>query len=126
MNTFFLTNKTTSAIPCPAFRAIKEAALGKKYELTVTFVRPKEIQKLNLTYRNINKPTDILSFPLSKTEGEIYICPAESRKEAKKFDRSYVNFIAFLFIHGCVHLKGYDHGSTMERIESELRKKFDV
>ena len=108
------------------YNKMKIAVLGKDYDLSFGFVSPKKIQELNLAYRNKNEPTDILSFPLSKTEGEIYICKSESRKEAKKFDRSYENFLDFLFIHGLVHLKGYDHGSTMESIESEFRKKFGV
>lgn len=108
------------------FKKIKEAILGKDYDLSWAFITPKKIQKLNLIYRNLNKPTDILSFPLSKTEGEIYICKSESKKEAKKFERDYENFLLFLFIHGCVHLKGYDHGSTMERIEAKFRKHFGV
>lgn len=108
------------------FDKMKEAVLGKEYDLSFTFISAEKMKQLNLTYRNINKPTDILSFPLSKTEGEIYICLSETRKEAKKFNRSYENFIRFLFIHGLVHLKGYDHGSTMERIEVEFRKKFGV
>ena len=105
---------------------MKNAVLGKKYNLTVAIVSSAHIKKLNLQFRNIDKPTDILSFPLSKTEGEIYINLAESKKEAVKFDRTYENFLAFLFIHGLVHLKGFDHGSTMERIEIKLRKKFKV
>lgn len=108
------------------FNKFKHEILGKDYDLSWAFISPEKIKKLNKTYRNINKPTDILSFPLSETEGEIYICLSESRKEAKKFDRSYENFLRFLFIHGCVHLKGYDHGSTMERIEAQFRKKFGV
>jgi probable rRNA maturation factor len=71
-------------------------------------------------------PTDILSFPLSENEGEIYINPATARKEAKKFDRPYDNFILFLLIHGLVHLKGYEHGAIMESIETRFRKKFKV
>jgi probable rRNA maturation factor len=108
------------------FKEIKDKILGKDYDLSWAFITPKEIQKLNLTYRNLNKPTDILSFPLSKTVGELYICKSESRKEARKFDRDYENFIDFIFIHGCVHLKGYDHGSTMERIEAKFRKEFGI
>jgi len=50
----------------------------------------------------------------------------ETKKEAVKFERSYENFFPFLFIHGCVHLKGYDHGAIMESIEAEARKKFNV
>lgn len=123
---FSLINKSRTVLPNTPFNAIKDAALGVKYELSVCFVTSEEIQKLNLQYRNINKPTDILSFPLSKTEGEIYISPKESRVEAKKFDRTYENFISFLFIHGCIHLKGYDHGATMEDIEVKLRKTFEI
>lgn len=108
------------------YLSIKNEVLGKDYDLAFSFVGPKRMQKLNLTYRNIDKPTDILSFPLSKNEGEIYICKSESRKEAKKFDRSYDNFLDFLFIHGCVHLKGHDHSATMESIEVEVRRKFKV
>lgn len=125
-NNIHISNKTKTILPRTPFRAIKDASLGKSYDLTVTFVSPSHIEKLNIQYRNKKGPTDILSFPLSKTEGEIYISPTVSRKEAKKFDRSYENFIAFLFIHGCVHLKGYDHGATMERIEAGLRRKFKV
>ena len=109
-----------------AFAAIKAASLGKSYSLSLNFVSPAEIKKLNLIYRNIKTPTDILSFPLSKKEGEIYICLSEARKEMKKFDRTFTNFIAFLFIHGCVHLMGRDHGAIMEGIEKKLRAKFGV
>ena len=105
---------------------MKTSVLGKSYDLSVAFVSSEKIKKLNLTYRNINKSTDILSFPLSKTEGEIYICLSEAKKEARKFDRKYENFLGFLFIHGLVHLKGYDHGSTMESIETKFRKQFGI
>ena len=123
---FSLVNSTQAKLPRLAFADMKNAALGKEYTLTIAIVSSAHIKKLNLQFRNINKPTDILSFPLSKTEGEIYINLAESKNEAIKFDRTYENFLAFLFIHGLVHLKGFDHGSTMERIEIKLRKKFKV
>lgn len=110
----------------PKFVQIKKAILGSKYELSFSFVLPHEIQKLNKTYRNINKPTDILSFPLSDTSGEILICKAEAKKEMLKFDRSYNNFLGFLFIHGLVHLKGYDHGQEMENVEEKFRRKFKI
>lgn len=102
------------------------AILGPKYSLDFSFITPAQIKKLNLIYRGKNCATDILSFPLSKTEGEIYICKSAARAEAKKFDRSYENFLLFLFIHGCVHLKGYEHSATMEGIEAKFRKQFGV
>ncbi len=108
------------------FKKIKKMALGKDYALSFSFATSARMRKLNLIYRNINKPTDILSFPLSENEGEIYISRVEARKEAKKFDRSFENFLDFLFIHGCVHLAGYDHSKKMEREEILLRNRFRV
>ena len=123
---FHITNTTKSKLPNFDFVAMKEAVLGKKYELSVIIVGKKEIQKLNNEYREINKPTDILSFPLSDSLGEIYINPEMTKLESKKFDRDYNNFFAFIFIHGLVHLKGFDHGSTMEGIEARFRKQFGI
>lgn len=119
-------NGTRASIPRADFRAIKDHILGESYELNLIFTTAAKIKKLNKMYRDIDKPTDILSFPISKDQGEMYICLSETRKEAKKFDRSYENFVPFLFIHGCVHLKGYDHGATMERIEVRARKAFKI
>ncbi|MFA6459271.1 MAG: rRNA maturation RNase YbeY [Candidatus Paceibacterota bacterium] len=121
-----IANTTEEAIPNVNYKAIKEAALGLAYELNVVISTPEDIKKLNLIYRNKNEATDILSFPLSSDIGEMYMCPEEARKEAKKFDREYENFFAFLFIHGCAHLKGYDHSDTMEVFEAKLRKKFRI
>jgi len=110
----------------PDFELIKKAILGSKYELSLVFITAPKIQKLNKIYRNINKPTDILSFPLSKTSGEIFICKTEARKMMAEFDRTYENFLTFLFIHGLVHLKGYDHGDKMEKVEEKFRKEFKI
>lgn len=110
----------------PKFVEIKKAVLGDKYDLSLFFITASKIQELNKIYRNINKPTDILSFPLSKTSGEILICKKETKKMAKEFCRPYKNFLAFLFIHGCVHLKGFDHGAKMEKVEEKFRKLFKV
>ena len=119
-------NETKATIPKVAFDAIKDEMLGADYELSLVIASPAQIKQLNLIYREKNSPTDILSFPLSKDEGEMFICPAETKLEAKKFGRSYENFFAFLFIHGCAHLKGYDHGVTMENIEKKTRRRFRI
>ena len=126
MGKIVISNETKATLPRVAFDAIKEAALGKGYDLTVVIVMPARIKKLNTIYRDIEKATDILSFPVSESEGEIYLCLQEARIEAKKFERPYENFMAFLFIHGCVHLKGHDHSATMERIEAKIRKEFGI
>jgi len=119
-------NDTKAKIPRLAFLGIKNAVLGKKYELSVAIVGRSKIRELNKRWRDRDEPTDILSFPLSETEGEIYINPIMAKKEAKKFNRPYDNFILFLFIHGLVHLKGYEHGVIMEDVEVKFRKMFRV
>ena len=86
-------------------------------------------QKLNSSickYRIKIQSTDILSFPLNKNAGEIFLCLPEAKKEAAKFDRTFDNFVAFLFIHGLMHLKGFDHSSTMESNEEIFRKEFNI
>lgn len=108
------------------FSKIKDSALGKKYELSFSFVSPKKIQELNKKYRNINKPTDILSFELEKNAGEIFICKSLAREKADLFARPFQNYLTFLFIHGLCHLKGMHHGATMERQERKIRKQFGV
>jgi probable rRNA maturation factor len=124
--TFNLSNETKEKIPHVEFEAIKNEVLGKKYSLSLVITDSARIKELNVSYRNKHESTDILSFPLSETEGEIYISPEDTRREAVNFDRSYENFFAFIFIHGCVHLKGHDHGAIMENIETEVRQKFGI
>mgnify|MGYP000864512842 CR=1 FL=1 len=123
---FNLVNTTKAKLPSLAFGSMKTAVLGEDYDLSVVIVGKNEIRKLNKIHRDIDKPTDILSFPLSEKTGEIYINLDMTKLEAKKFDREYENFLGFLFIHGLVHLKGYDHGSTMESIEIQFRKQFGI
>ncbi len=126
INNFSTTNETRGKLPSLPFAKIKNKILGKGYDLCLIFTSPQKIRRLNKVYRKINKPTDILSFPVSRKSGEVFICLSEARKEAVRFERGYENFIAFLFIHGCVHLLGYDHGRKMENLEKKRRKDFGV
>ena len=111
-------------IPVVPFLPIKEKILGKEYVLTVVFCTPEESRLRNKEYRNKDYPTNILSFPLDETTGEIYISLATARHDAKKFDMSYKKFLHLLVIHGVLHLKGHDHGSTMEELEDKYLKSF--
>ncbi len=111
-------------IPALPFLAIKEKILGKKYLLTIVFCTPLESRERNKTYRDKDYPTNILSFPLSQDEGEIYISLSTVRKDAKKFEMSYLKFLHLLIVHGALHLKGLDHGSTMEGLEDTYLHMF--
>ena len=123
---FSIINKTKGALPRVPFVAIKNAVLGKNYSLSLVFIGQCKSKKLNFTYRQKNKPTNILSFTLDKKSGEIFITPAVLKKQTKTFDRNFDNLTAFLFIHGLLHLKGMEHGSTMEKAEVKFRKKFGI
>ncbi len=116
--------RKTGPLPDIPFLSIKEKILGKSYVLTVIFCTPKESQERNKTYRDKDYPTNILSFPLSEDEGEIYISLVTARRDAKKFDMSYREFLHLLMVHGALHLKGHDHGSTMEELEQKYLKTF--
>ncbi len=123
----FSINKTIKGKPPSLpFLKIKEAVLGKTYDLSLVFIGSTRSKALNKTYRNKDKPANILSFPISKSEGEIFIDLKEATRTFKNFDRKYKNFIALLFIHGLLHLKGFAHGSKMESEEEKIIKKFNL
>jgi probable rRNA maturation factor len=102
------------------FTRLKNAVLGNGFELSLVFINKTLSRKLNRTYRKKDKSADVLSFPLSKQSGEIFIDLETAQKEAPGFDMPFPKFVAYLFIHGILHLKGMRHGDTMERKEKKL------
>ena len=119
-----VTNQTDIALPDITFDAIKNSALGKSYCLSVVFVSPIESARINKEYRKKDKPTNILSFPYTFVSGEIVLCTKVIEAEAITHKLSYRDYLIYLFIHGLVHLAGFDHSLIMERREIELRKKY--
>jgi probable rRNA maturation factor len=106
------------------FSIMKNDILGKNYSLSIACVDEKTSREINKKYRNKNKPTNILSFPLRKDMGEIILCPTIIKKGAKKFGRTFSQFLGFLVIHGMLHLKGLEHSSTMEALEEKYDQKY--
>jgi probable rRNA maturation factor len=117
-------NKTKGKLPSLPFVSIKDAILGPSYELSVSFVSARTQKKLNSTYRGKDSTTNVLSFPLTTESGEITFDLAKVRADAPLFDMPYAKFLQFLFIHGCLHLKGHEHSDTMKREEKKFMKKF--
>ena len=124
--TFSIHRETKGKLPRLPFADIKKEILGDDYELSLVFIGRKRAIEMHQDWKSKNDPVNILSFPLSKTEGEIFISLEKARTECKNFDRTYENYLAFLFIHGCAHLKGYTHGNPMEAYEKKIRTKFGV
>jgi len=124
--TFSIRNMTKGKTPHLPFRDIKEAILGKKYSLSLVLIGSQRGRSLNEKFRNKTTIPNVLSFPLETTEGEIFITPARARTQAKKFGKTERQMIGYLFIHGLLHLKGMDHGSTMDKAEQRFCTQFQL
>lgn len=123
---FSVTNKTRGKTPRLPFALIKATVIGKKYQISLVFIEGKTSRLLNLKHRAKNRPANVLSFPLEKNSGEIFIAPATAKAEAAHFNTTGQKFIGRLFIHGLLHLKGQQHGSRMEAAEQKYLKKFKL
>ena len=115
-----LSNPLRHPLPRVPFSKMKDAVLGTEYELSVAFVTPQKMREFNRAHRRKDMPTDILSFPLSKASGEIFLCMTEVAKKAALFGMTTRQYLGYVFIHGLLHLEGCDHGRTM----SVLERKF--
>ncbi len=104
---------------------------GLNFEISFLLVNNQEIQELNSTYRKINQPTDVLSFPMWEENdiplpgidnllGDIVISTDKVIEQAKEHGHSHKKEIAMLVIHGILHLFHYDH---MEDIDEEKMKE---
>ncbi|KKS89560.1 MAG: putative rRNA maturation factor [Parcubacteria group bacterium GW2011_GWC1_43_11b] len=113
-------------VPKLPFASIADKILGPKYELGLVFVEPAEIQTINKKYRHHDYPTNVLSFPLTEKEGEILINLVRAKEEAPDFDHDFKNHLLFLFIHGCLHLKGLRHSSIMVKEEKRFFQLFRI
>ena len=96
----------------------------KNYEVDVSLVDFETIQQINRDYRGIDRVTDVISFAFEDDEselglilgdevpkmlGEIFVCVPRALEQAKEIGNSPERELAFLFVHGLLHLLGYDH-----------------
>jgi probable rRNA maturation factor len=95
--------------------------LSEDFEANLRFVSEKKIRELNRIYRNRDLPTDILSFSLDPGNhgGDIVICYKEVKSQAKKWRISVTDAAGFLLIHGILHLAGFEHTKTSDRVKME-------
>lgn len=105
---------------------MKDAVLGEGYDLSLVFVDDEESRRIAIDTKQKDYVPNVLSFPLDDISGEIFINPFEAERQAADFGRTPENMIGFLYIHALTHLKGMDHGVTMERTEAKFRKRFGI
>ena len=108
----------------------QEKFLDKNLYVNVILTTPEDIRKFNKEYRNIDKETDVLSFPMFEKEelenmklnhievlGDIVISIEQVKKQAIEYEHSFEREFAYMVVHGFCHIIGYDH------IEEEDKKK---
>lgn len=115
-------------------RAVKAALeyekVGFAPEVSVTYTDNEGIRELNAAHRNIDRATDVLSFPLFEREelieasdgdalGDIVISLEKAREQANEYGHSFEREVAFLTVHSMLHLLGYDH-EISEADEKEM------
>lgn len=119
-------------------------SLGEEYEgaeVSLVFCDGDYIQELNRQYRNVDRVTDVLSFPMDDAEsaisteefilGDIVICVLRMKEQAKEYGHSETRELAFLFLHGMLHLLGYDHiedddREEMEQVQREILESLGI
>src|SRR3989344_5201030 len=89
-------NQKKARVSLP-WRKISEEILGRDYDLSLVLCGDALSRKLNYSFRGKNKTANVLSFPLSENEGEIFINLSQARREAKEEKTSWRIWTAFLF-----------------------------
>jgi probable rRNA maturation factor len=126
-------------------KAITEALLEEKFEypaeISVSFVNNAKIHELNREYREKDRPTDVLSFPMWEKEelsdgsaldghavtlGDIIISAEKAKAQAEEYGHSIEREITFLSVHSTLHLLGYDHEVSKEDEVYMNKKQEDV
>ncbi|MBM0045565.1 rRNA maturation RNase YbeY [Anaerococcus sp. mt242] len=111
---------------------LETEGLPLEYEVSITFVDIDEIHKLNKEFRNVDRPTDVLSFPMDEDFsiegvdtmlGDIVISMDVAKEQAKDFGHSLDREIMYLTAHSMLHLLGYDHMEDEEKSEMRAREK---
>ena len=116
---------------------LKEEGIKKNLDVYVTLTNNETIRKINAEHRNIDKATDVLSFPMFDREeipllkkednsedilGDIIVSIEKVREQAEEYGHSFERELAYLVTHGMLHLLGYDHMIEEEKIVMRKRE----
>ena len=116
----------------------EEKLLDSKLIITITFTTPEQIHKINKEYRQVDRPTDVLSFPMFERKeleekitkqdfehedvlGDIIISIEKVKEQAIEYGHSFERELSYMLVHGFYHLMGYDH--IEEEDKKEMRPK---
>ncbi|MFZ1987977.1 MAG: rRNA maturation RNase YbeY [Minisyncoccia bacterium] len=107
---------TRRKAPGFAFASAKKSLLPS-WDMSLVFVKPEDAQRLNRQLRRKTYTPNVLSYATDTRSGEIIICLEIAKEQAPSYELSYTDFVGLLFIHALLHLKGYRHGTTMDKSE---------
>ncbi len=109
---------------------------GKNLYVNVVLTNPKNIKQINREYRNIDKETDVLSFPMYEKEelknlklenedilGDMVISIERVEQQAKEYGHSFERELAYMVVHSFYHLLGYDHMEEEEKKEMRAKEE---
>ena len=116
-------------------KCFEEESLGEKLYINIILTNQENIKRINNHYRNIDKETDVLSFPMFEKEeikdlknsvveevlGDIIISLDRVKEQADEYGHSLEREFSYMLVHGFYHLMGYDH--MEENDKSKMRKK---
>ena len=109
------------------------------FYVSVTLTSPKQIHELNRKYRNVDRPTDVLSFPMFEKDeleriiteklknvvpevlGDIVISVEKVEEQAKEYGHSFERELSYMLVHGFYHIMGYDHIEEEDKVQ--MREK---
>ncbi|MBI3420847.1 MAG: rRNA maturation RNase YbeY [Candidatus Sungbacteria bacterium] len=120
-----------SVVSAARIRRMLPAGIVRKLPKKVLIIRisAKESTRLNAQYRNKPLPTNVLSFRYGPAYGEVLLCPAVIRAEAKQQGNSYDKQMTWMIIHGMLHLAGLHHErseATRKRVEQLEQKLLGI
>ncbi len=119
---------------------IEENMTNSNLYISITLTDPKNIKEINKKYRNIDKETDVLSFPIFEREeiqtklknndnqvkdvlGDIIISIPKVEEQAKEYEHSFKRELSYMVVHGFYHLMGYDHIEEKDKIEMRPKEE---
>ena len=111
----------------------EEKIENSKMYISVIFTTPKNIHEINKQYRNVDKPTDVLSFPIFEKQeleekiknkefehedilGDIIISIEKVKEQALEYEHSFERELSYMIVHGFYHLMGYDHIKEEDKV----------
>ena len=131
-DTILHTQKSTSFLKAVVKLLPQAIRKGLPGDIQIVEVSEKESRRLNRAYRGKDKPANVLSFFYDKEYGEIIVCPTVIRREAKAQKHSFEYQLAWMIVHGMIHLAGLHHEQSaaiaqrVERLEQNILEKLKV